>query len=195
MNRKIATTLIIICFFSIFPVTAVSQNLIQSKDFTYIPSLDNKATLIREIQLNNVSEAAGNYTKLKKWIKNNFTTDLINSSIMYYSEDDAVLVKSKVDLLLPILNKENISEKALMTYHLYAFIRNGICVVQVTNIDYKLKNAIPNIRTKIRAEDFVTNEALQIKDGYTKEKIETQKGTLYFFNNLINDLEKTLNEQ
>lgn len=193
MTKYFKTILFTICLLAGGHFAAYSQQMIQNRDFTYVPIFNNKAVLLMEIPLNNVSKAAENYTKLKSWIKDNYTTDLINSSIMYYPDDQAVLVKSKVDLLLPILNNENVSEKSVMTYHLYTFIQNGVCVMQITDMEYKVTNTIPALKQKVKAEDFITNEALKINDEYRKERVETQKGTLYFFNQLAKNLGKTLN--
>ncbi len=193
MAKFIRITFFVVCLMLSMQNSLYAQQVIQNQGFTHIPTLNNKAILLKEITLNNVSEAAMNYTKLKNWVKSNYTTDLINSSIIYYNDDQAVLVKSRVSLLLPLLNEQNISEKSLMSYHLYIFIRNGKCVMQISEIDYKVENAIPALKKKIKAEDFVTDEALLVNDQYRKERIETQKGTLYFFNEQANSLEKALN--
>jgi len=194
MVKSFRTIFTAICFILVAQSSLFAQQIMQNKGFTYVPAVNNQAILIREIPLKDVSVAAQSYNKLKSWIKKNFTTDLINSSIVYYNDDQAVLVKSKVDLLLPLLNEKNISEKSVMNYHLYTFIDNGKCIIQFSNIEYKIENAIPVIKKKVRAENFVTNDALQINDVYKKERQETQKGTLYYFNELASTLEKTLNE-
>lgn len=192
MTNYLKIALICICFFVIGLSQTKAQQLIQSGKFTYIPVFDNQAILIKEIPLSNISSKE-NYTNLKNWVKENFTTDLINSSIMYYNDEQAVLVKSKVDLLLPLLNTNNEGEKSVLSYHLYAFIKGDVCVIQISNMEYKVVNAVPALKQKIRAEDFVSSQALKISDEYTKERIETQKGTLYFFNELTDKLEKMLN--
>lgn len=170
-----------------------AQDFLQNNGFRYIPLYNQKAVLVKEIPLNNISEAAGNYDKVKNWVKKNFTTNILNSRIIYYNEDQRVFVRSKVDLLLPILNSQNISEKSVMSYTLNIFISNGKCIFEVTDMEYKVHNTIPVLKKKIKAEDFVTEQVLSVQDQYIKEKIETQKGTLYYFNNLAEDLARNLN--
>lgn len=185
---------LILC--AILSVNALmAQDLLQNNGFRYVPLYNKKAVLVKEIPLNNISEVARNYDKLKNWVKKNFTTNLLNNSILYYNEEQRVSVKSKVELLLPILNQQNISEKSVMHYTLNAFILNGKCIFEVTDIEYKVHNTIPELKKKVKAENFVTEQALSVQDQYIKEKIETQKGTLYYFNNLAEDLAKVLNSR
>lgn len=173
--------------------SSYAQKLIQNEGFGYIPMYQGKAVLIKEIKLKNVSLAAQSYSRLKEWVKQNYTRDLVNTGIVYYNDDQKVVVKSKVELLLELLNIENVGEKATMTYQLSAFINNGKCILEITEINYKIRNAIPSIKKKVKAENFVTREALLVNDGYAREKQETQKGTLFYFNNLAKSLEEVLN--
>jgi|GEM_PF-1121560 len=184
-------------FFVLFCTISVNnikaQGLLQNNEFRYVPVYKGQAVLVKEIPLRDISEAAQNYTRIKNWVKKNYTTNIFTSSILYHNEEQRVSVKSKVELLLPILNIQNTSEKSVMSYTLNIFISNRKCIFEVTDITYKIQNAIPNLKNKVKAEDFVTEEALSIQDQYIKEKIETQKGTLYYFNNLIESLAKSLN--
>lgn len=189
---RFITSVILLTF--IFQSNISAQQLLQNDGFKYIPTYQGQAVLIKEIPLEDISIAAQNYTKLKSWIKKTYTTDLINSGIIYYENEQSVAVKSKVELLFPLLNAENMSEKATMKYNLDAFISSGKCVLIISDITYKIRNSIPKIKKKVKAENFVTNDALNKQDEFQKEKIEAQKGTLYFFNNLSNDLEAALNQ-
>jgi len=171
-----------------------AQKLIQNEGFGYIPMYQGKAVLIKEIKLKNVSVAAESYNRLKEWIKQNYTHDLVNTGIVYYNDQQKVVVKSKVELLLELLNIENVAEKAVMNYQLSAFIRDGKCIFEITDITYKIRNAMPSIKKRITAENFITKEALLTKDNYSKEKQETLKGTLFYFNNLAKSLEDVLNK-
>ncbi|MDU1905116.1 MAG: DUF4468 domain-containing protein [Dysgonomonas sp.] len=184
-------------FFVLFCTISVSsikaQGLLQNNDFRYVPVYKGQAVLVKEIPLRNTSEAAQNYNRIKSWVKKNYTTNIFTSSILYHNDDQRASIKSRVELLLPILNAQNISEKSVMSYSLNIFISNGRCIFEVTDITYKIQNAIPHLKNKVKAEDFVTEQALSIQDQYIKEKIETQKGTLYYFNNLAESLAKSLN--
>ncbi len=173
--------------------TAQAQDLIQNNGFKNIPVSQGKAILMKEILLNSPNETNGNYDKLKNWIKQNYTTDLINSSIKYNASEYSVYVKSKVELLLPLLNVNQESAKATMNYYMSVFIEKGKCVVIFSDITYKLHNTYPSLTKKLRAEEFVTDEVLRYNDEYKQQRTEVQRGTLYYFNNLVQGLGKTLN--
>jgi len=193
MNRLLSYIFFLLFIFA--PINdAHAQRLIQNDKFTQLPLLDGKAVLIKEIPLLEPLDTEKNYNKLKDWIKSNYTTDLINSSIKYNPSTKNVFVKSRVELLLPILNSQNVSEKTIMNYHLDTFILDGKCIFQVSEINYKLENAIPAINNKLKAEQFVSEQALLINDNYSKERAETYKGTLYYFNNLADSLTEALHK-
>lgn len=170
-----------------------AQKLIQNEGFFNIPVSQGKAILMKEIPLAYPGETQANYNRLKTWVKDNYTTDLLNSGIKYDNQADAVYVKSRVDLLLPLLNSGELEAKAVMRYKMDMFIEKGKCVVLISDISYKMQNTTPKLTQPVKAEDFVVEDVVYISNQYTKQKIETRKGTLYFFNNLVKDLETALN--
>jgi hypothetical protein len=166
---------------------------LQNGGFTAVPVYEGQVVLMREITLKYVSDATDVfYTRLKQWVKDNYSGDIF-STITYYDKDASVVVKSKVELLLPLMNEQNIGEKAVMSFHLYAFTKRGICTVQFSNIGYRLKETIPPLSKKLKAEEFITDEAIRINDWYSKERATVRKSTLYYFNELTKKLEMALN--
>lgn len=188
-------------FVFIFAVTFIltaqdslfAQGLIQNREFSYIPVSQGRAILMKEIPLAYPNEPVSNYNKLKTWVKENYTTDLLNSGIKYNASENSVYVSSKVELLLPLLDVSHVSAKAVMNYYLDVFLEKGKCVVLFSDITYKLHNTNPPLTKKMKAEEFVTNEVLLINDEYKMQRNEVQKGTLHFFNNLVKNLEAAVN--
>jgi hypothetical protein len=168
--------------------------LIQKGRLKKIPIYNNKVVLIAEIPLKKIYSESQNYNKLKKWVKETYTTDIIHTSINYDNAEERVSIKSKVELLLPLLNTRNEGTKSVMSYELNTIILHGKCVFEVSNISYKIQKATPEIKNRISAREFITASALDIQDDYTQVRNETQKGTLYFLNNLIESLEVSLNK-
>lgn len=170
-----------------------AQRLIQNGEFSYVPVSQGRAILMKEIPLAFPNEPVNNYNKLKTWVKENYTTDLLNSGIKYNTSANSVYVSSKIDLLLPLLDVSHVSAKAGMNYYMDVFLENGKCVVLFSDITYKLHNMNPPLSKKMKAEEFVTNEVLLINDEYKQQRSEVQKGTLHYFNNLVKNLEAAIN--
>lgn len=193
MKGLLRVVLLSICIVWGLGTNVFSQRLIQNQGFTTIPVSHGKAILMKEIKLNNKNIANGNYDRLKTWVKDNYTTDLVNSNIKYRHQDFTVYVKSKVDLLLPLLDVNHKGAKALMDYKMSAFIENGKCVVIFSDISYKIRNTSPTVDGKVKAEEFVTSEVLSRNDEYRAQRNEVQKGTLHYFNSLVKNLEDAIN--
>lgn len=170
-----------------------AQRLIQNGGFSYIPVSQGRAILMKEIPLAFPNESAANFSKMKAWVKDNYTTDLLNSAIKYNTTSQSVYVSSKVDLMLPLLDSGAESAKATMNYYMDVFLENGKCVVLFSDITYKLHNMNPPLTKKLKAEEFVTNEVLLINDVYKQQRNEVQRGTLHYFNNLVKNLEAAVN--
>lgn len=195
MNMKslLRVVLFSICIVWGFGINVFSQKLIQNQNFTTIPVSHGKAILMKEVKLNYQNDVNNNYERLKTWVKDNYTTDLVNSNIKYDGTAHSVYLKSKIELLLPLLDINHKGAKAIMNYHMNAFIENGKCIVIFSDISYKIKNTSPAIEGRVRAEEFVTNEVLARNDDYKQQRNEVQKGTLHYFNSLVNNLEDAIN--
>lgn len=188
--KKIILILAIITFtFS----KGYSQELIQNEKFTYAPIYNNKVVFIKEIPLIN-PDMETNFHNLKEWGKLNYSTDVMISSIRYDNKNKEIIVKSKIELILPP-NHAGIKEQVLMVYRLNAFLFEKKCVLEIKSITYNYNNKNSKVPQKnFKAEELITENALQIKDNLQEFRINTQKSTLYFLNGLANELSKVLNQ-
>lgn len=189
---KFMLTLIICVLFNISHVVSAEPVIIQNNGFKYIPIFENKALLIKEIPLNKNLPSDYSYTTIRNWVKKQFTTDVFYNSILYLEKDMTVFVKSRVELLLPLFNNRNENKTALMQYQLVVSIIDKKCVMEITNINYKLKHSDFRIKEKLPAEMLVTPQALTIKDAMSIEREEILKNTLFYFNNLADTLSESL---
>lgn len=174
---------------------ANAQRVIQNKRFEYIPVFENKPVLLKEIPLNGFSSENQDYKKIKNWVKKYYTTDIINSSILYDRHNLKISVGSKVELPLSILNKESVYEKAVMLYYMNISIVKGKCVLEIHDFSYKLENTIPKITDWLDANELITKKALGITDSFSKERREIYDQTLSYFNNLAQSLAVNLSQK
>ncbi|SHF60613.1 DUF4468 domain-containing protein [Dysgonomonas macrotermitis] len=186
MSKSFKTILITICF--CLSITNIySQDLLQNQKFTYVPTFEGKVIFLKEIPL--VSTNLDNsYTLLKDWCKTTYAAEPLISNIRYDNTNKEVVIKSKIELLLPP-NAKNVREKVTMTYHLNTFIFNNKCVFELKDITYLL----PNSRKSVKAEDMITDRALSLKDDGHEIRQNTQKSTLYFLNELADKIGNAVN--
>ena len=98
-----------------------------------------------------------------------------------------------MELLLPE-NSQGVREKMMMNYRFDANITNAGCILKVRDITYQ------NVREKGKsffpksssAEELITDNAINSVSDNKEFKENLRKGTLYFLNELYNDLKKEL---
>ena len=113
------------------------------------------------------------------------------SGIRFNEKERSITVSSKVELLLPE-NSEGVREKTMMNYRFDASITNAGCVLMIRDVTYQ------NVQEKGRsffpktssAEDMITDSAINSNSSDNELKTNLRKGTLYFLNELYNDLKK-----
>lgn len=187
-HRNIILTSILLLLSFVY---GYGQNLIQNDKFIYVTTFKNKVVFLKEIPISN-KNMDYNYFVLKEWGKKNYSNDITQSNIRYDNKNKEILVKSRVELILPE-NSEGLRESVLMIYHLNAFILDNKCILEVKNITYNSPE-----RTTIRsfkAEDIISDEAIRINDDLGEFRVNTKKSTLYFLNELANELADVLNKE
>lgn len=184
---KFLKTIVLIISAGLFAVSAYSQDLLQNEKFTYVPIFEGKVIFLKEIPLKQ-SDQDNCYLHLKEWCKMNYASDPLISNIRYDNTNKEVVIKSKIELLLPP-NSENIREKVVMTYHLNTFILNNKCILEVKDISYVL----PNERKGVKAESFITDRALSVADQKQEIRSNTRKSTLYFLNEIADNIAVAVN--
>lgn len=189
MNRLI---LLNIC--TLFSLIGFAQITRQGQIFTTIPVVDNKVVFIREVPQKKGLSSEASYNIIRDWAKNNYGRDPFISSIRYDAKNLEIIAKSKVELLLPS-NSNGVREKMIMRYRINVFIFQNKCVMEVTEISYLYENTKYNSSTLpkvIRAETFISDNAVGIQDELRELRINTRKSTLYFLNELAKDFEKQI---
>lgn len=189
MNRLI---LLNIC--TLFSLIGFAQITRQGQIFTTIPVVDNKVVFIREVPQKKGLSSEASYNTIRDWAKNNYGRDPFISSIRYDAKNLEIIAKSKVELLLPS-NSNGVREKMIMRYRINVFIFQNKCVMEVTEISYLYENTKYNSSTLpkvIRAETFISDNAVGIHDELRELRINTRKSTLYFLNELAKDFEKQI---
>ncbi|GAB6011868.1 DUF4468 domain-containing protein [Viscerimonas tarda] len=180
-------------FLFFFPVMAFAQIVKTDEIFTDVYTFDGKVAFLKEIQVGDIPRDKS-YLDLKRWFRQNYSGDPFNSSIDFSRKKYSAHAVSRIELLLPE-NSEGISRKVIMKYTFNAFLMNGLCVVEVSNISYlnnpKVnKNTLPD---KVKAEDMISDSALSVADANNEIRQNTRKSTLFFLNELSLSLEKALN--
>lgn len=173
--------------------TINSQSLFQNNKFTSIPTFDGTAVLLKEIPLKN-NNLDYNFAALKKWGKVNFGSDPLVSSIKIKSKDRIIYCQSKIELLLP-QNKIGVKEKVIMTYMLDASIINNKCILEIKDIYYNIdkQQSLGIIKTNFSAEEMASDNAMRINDNLNELRYNIRISTLYFFNNLADNLVLNIN--
>lgn len=189
MTRLKSITICFVFFFALLSTNSSAQELLQNDKFTYAPLFGNQVVLIKEIPLVN-TDADKNFYTVKEWGKQRYASAPLISNIRYDNTNKEIIVKSKIELLLPE-NHNNIREKVVMTYHLNVFILNNKCVFEVKGITYK----VSSIKKTLKAEDTITQLAIEAQDAQQELRINIQKSTFYFINELANSLETALKSE
>ncbi|WP_165022331.1 DUF4468 domain-containing protein [Dysgonomonas sp. ZJ279] len=186
MNRYLLT---IVCF--MFCSMSFAQVVKQGEKFMEVSEVEGKVVFLKEIQLKEGTSERDNYQILREWAKVNYDKDPFRSSVRYDNRNREIIAKSRVELVLPIDTK-GVREKMIMRYRINAFLFQGKCVLEVTDIIYLYENTksdkqpFPRL---IRAEDFITDKQLEEIGGHLEFKQNTRKSTFYFLNELSQDLE------
>lgn len=186
---KILKTIVLIISASLFGTNLYAQDLLQNDKFSYVRTFEGKVIFLKEIPLKYINQTNA-YLQLKEWCKINYASDPLISNIRYDNANKEIVIKSKIELLLPP-NSKNVRDKATMTYHFNAFILDDKCILEIKDISYVL----PNERKGVKAEYLITDRALSIKDEKQEIKSNIKKGTLYFLNELADNIQKAVNNQ
>ncbi len=182
--RKISLVFMMIMTFIL---QAESQSV-----FTSVPIVNGKVVFQQFVHADQALSSDQRYSLLYKWGKDNFTANPLLSGIRFDDKNNSITVSSKVELLLP-QNSDGVREKVIMNYRFDVSITNAGCALIIRDINYQ------NVQSKgsslfpktFNAEDTITPAAISSSPDSEKEfKMNTQKSTLYFFNELYEDLSK-----
>lgn len=184
--KKILLYLVI----SLLSSTTFAQVVKQGERFTKVPFIEGEVTFLKEIPMKQGLSTDENYKLLKEWAIVNYGKDPFISSVRHDEKNQEFIAKSRIELLLPA-NSKGVREKMIMRYRINGFIFQNKCVLEITEISYLYENSKNNkiLPRVIRAEDFITDKALEITDEVQEFRINTQKSTLFFLDELCGDFE------
>ena len=182
MKKKVYTLLA-----AIFLLSQVSGQSV----FTSVPVVNGKVVFQQFIHIEQDLSADQRYSILYKWGKDNYTGNPLLAGIRFDENNKSITVSSKVELLLP-QNNAGVREKLIMNYRFDASITNAGCMLIVRDITYQnpLVKGSSLFPKTFSAEETITSEAISSSaSAADKEfKMNVQKGSLYFLNELYNDL-------
>ncbi len=183
--------LFIIGLVSTFVLGGSAQNQIENV-FSSVPEVNGKVVFQQFIHTHQGLSEDQSYSLLYKWGKDNYAGNPLLSGIRFNEKDKSITVSSKVELLLPE-GSDGVRQKKMMNYRFDASITNAGCVLIIRDVTYqdtdKSKSLFPKLAS---AEDMITDSAINSNSGDIEFKSNLRKGTLYFLNELYNDLKGVL---
>ena len=177
-------------FISIIGVNAQSQN---ENVFSSVPEVNGKVVFQQFIHTTQGLSEDQSYALLYKWGKDNYAGNPLLSGIRFNEKEKSISVSSKVELLLPA-NKDGVRQKSMMNYRFDATITNAGCVLIIRDVTYQNvqesgKSFFPKTSS---AEEMITDSAITSNSNDKEFKENLRKSTLYFLNELYNDLKNEI---
>lgn len=184
---------IIVC---ILPSISFAQVVGLGEKFTLVPLVEEKVTFLKEIPTKQDMSKEENYNLLKDWAIEKYGKDPFYSSLRHDSKNQEFISKSRIELILPA-NAKGVREKMIMRYRINGFIFQDKCVLEITEISYLYENSNKNklLPRIIRAEDFITDEAVATNDDVKEYRENTRKSTLFFLDELSESFEQQFGYQ
>lgn len=160
--------------------------------FSTVPEVNGKVVFQQFIHTHQGLSEDQSYSLLYKWGKDNYAGNPLLSGIRFNEKEKNITVSSKVELLLP-QNSDGERLKKMMNYRFDASITNAGCVLIIRDVTYqdsdKNKSFFPKLSS---AEEMITDSAINSNSKDKELKENLRKGTLYFLNELYNDLKNVL---
>lgn len=160
--------------------------------FTTVPEVNGKVVFQQFIHTDQGLNEDQVYSLLYKWGKDNYAGNPLLSGIRFNEKDKSITVSSKVELVLPE-NSDNVRLKQMMNYRFDATVTNAGCVLIIRDVTYqdatKSKGFFPKLSS---AEEMITDSSISSNSNDKEYKENLRKGTLYFLNELYNDLKKVI---
>lgn len=159
--------------------------------FSTVPEVNGKVVFQQFIHTHQGMSEAQVYSLLYKWGKDNYAGNPLLSGIRFNEKEKSITVSSKVELLLPE-NSDGDRLKKMMNYRFDASITSAGCVLIIRDVTYQdgdSKSFFPKLSS---AEEMITDSAINSNESDKELKENLRKSTLYFLNELYNDLKGVL---
>lgn len=178
-----------VVLFTFFGVKAQTQ---KENVFSSVPEVNGKVVFQQFIHTQGLSEDQS-YSLLYKWGKDNYAGNPLLSGIRFNEKEKSVTVSSKVELVLPE-NSDGVRQKMMMNYRFDANITNAGCVLVIRDVTFqsvkeKGRRFFPKQYT---AEEMITDNAINSASDEKEFRTNLRKSTLYFLNELYNDLKQVI---
>lgn len=158
--------------------------------FTSVPVVNGKVVFQQFVHTDQSLTSSQKYSLLYMWGKDNYSGNPLLSGIRFDDKNNSITVSSKIELVLP-QNNDGVREKVIMNYRFDATVTNAGCALVIRDINYqnsqsKGSSLFPKTFT---AENTITTTAISSSPESEKEfRVNTQKSTLYFLNELYQDI-------
>ena len=187
MKRILFILSIVFTFYGVNAQTQQKENV-----FSSVPEVNGKVVFQQFIHTEGLNEDQS-YALLYKWGKDNYAGNPLLSGIRFTEKEKSLTVSSKVESLLPE-NSDGVRQKMMMNYRFDANITNAGCVLVVRDVTYqsaqgKGSSFFPKL---FAAEDMITDSAVSSTSNEQEFRNNLRKSTLFFLNELYNDLKKEL---
>ncbi len=173
-------------------ITGANAQTQDENVFSTVPEVNGKVVFQQFIHTHQGLSEDQSYSLLYKWGKDNYAGNPLLSGIRFNEKEKSITVSSKVELLLPE-NSDGERLKKMMNYRFDASITNAGCVLIIRDVTYqdsdKNKSFFPKLSS---AEEMITDSAINSNSKDKELKENLRKGTLYFLNELYNDLKNVL---
>lgn len=173
-------------------ITGANAQTQDENVFSTVPEVNGKVVFQQFIHTHQGLSEDQSYSLLYKWGKDNYAGNPLLSGIRFNEKEKSITVSSKVELLLP-QNSDGERLKKMMNYRFDASITNAGCVLIIRDVTYqdsdKNKSFFPKLSS---AEEMITDSAINSNSKDKELKENLRKGTLYFLNELYNDLKNVL---
>lgn len=163
----------------------------QIEFFKSVPSVGDKIEFQTVISTSQNEDAE--FKLLREWAKENYGRDPFISSLRYDYPGKGITARSRIELVLPS-NSKNVRDRIVMRYRIDVSINGQKCTVVFRDLSYLYENPLNNIALPkyCKATYLISDIAMKINDGNEEFRSNVRKSTLYFLNQTMNDLHRTL---
>lgn len=188
MTKSILLIIFVFCGF----LSLSGQITRLNEEIVNVPVIEGKVAFLREIPSPKNTSRAVAFQMLRDWAVENYGKDPFISSVRIDSKNNEVLAISRIELVLPA-DSHGIQEKFVMRYRLNGYVFDDRCVLEVTDMTFmyqKMKGqTVKNLPKSVKAENMITDSAINQKDDLIEIRKNTRKSTLQFINQLAKNFE------
>lgn len=191
--RKLIT--LFIFSITVFRISAQITGL--NQEVVSVPLIEGKVAFVKEVPIATGISRREAFEKINRWATDSYGRDPFISSMRSDKDKLEIVAKSRIELLLPADSK-GIRERFVMRYRINSYItEDGKCILEVEDIALLYQGIKGDVKAKkipriLRAENFISDTAIDIEDDLSEIRLNTKKSTLFFINQLFKNFEVAL---